>query len=482
MALLIFVILFLSIIFLFLLKKNKISKRACFPPGPNGLPLIGNLHQLDSSNLPTQLWKLSQKYGPLMSLKLGFKRTLVVSSAKMAEEVLKTHDLEFCSRPLLTGQQKFSYNGLDVAFSPYGAYWREMKKICVVHLLNSTRVQSFRTNREDEVSHMIEKISKAALASKPFNLTEGMLSLTSTAICRTAFGKRYEDGGIEGSRFLALLNETEALFTMFFLSDYFPYMGWVDRLTGRAHRLEKNFREFDVFYQQIIDEHLDPERPKPDHEDILDVLLQIYKDRTFKVQLTLDHIKAILMNIFVAMRKAQEEVRKVIGDKGFVYEDDVQQLPYLKAVVKETMRLQPTAPLLVPRETTTECNIGGYEIPAKTLVYVNAWAIGRDTEVWENPYVFIPDRFLGSSIDLKGQDFELIPFGAGRRICPGIYMGIATVELSLSNLLYKFDWEMPGGMKREDIDVDHTQPGLAMHTRDALCLVPKAYAVMGNDA
>jgi cytochrome P450 len=297
MALLIFVILFLSIIFLFLLKKNKISKRACFPPGPNGLPLIGNLHQLDTSNLPTQLWKLSQKYGPLMSLKLGFKRTLVVSSAKMAEEVLKTHDLEFCSRPLLTGQQKFSYNGLDVAFSPYGAYWREMKKICVVHLLNSTRVQSFRTNREDEVSHMIEKISKAALASKPFNLTEGMLSLTSTAICRTAFGKRYEDGGIEGSRFLALLNETEALFTMFFLSDYFPYMGWVDRLTGRAHRLEKNFREFDVFYQQIIDEHLDPERPKPDHEDILDVLLQIYKDRTFKVQLTLDHIKAILMVI-----------------------------------------------------------------------------------------------------------------------------------------------------------------------------------------
>jgi cytochrome P450 len=192
---------------------------------------------------------------------------------------------------------------------------------------------------------------------------------------------------------------------------------------------------------------------------------------------------SLLMKNPEAMRKAQEEVRKVIGDKGFVYEDDVQQLPYLKAVVKETMRLQPTAPLLLPRETTTECNIGGYEIPAKTLVYVNAWAIGRDTEVWENPYVFIPDRFLGSSIDLKGQDFELIPFGAGRRICPGIYMGIATVELSLSNLLYKFDWEMPGGMKREDIDVDdHTQPGLAMHTRDALCLVPKAYAVMGNDA
>ncbi|XP_011028967.1 PREDICTED: cytochrome P450 71A1-like [Populus euphratica] len=174
------------------------------------------------------------------------------------------------------------------------------------------------------------------------------------------------------------------------------------------------------------------------------------------------------------MRKAQEEVRKVIGDKGFVYEDDVKQLPYLKAVVKETMRLQPTAPLLIPRETTKECYIGGYEIPAKTVVYVNAWAIGRDPEAWENPYEFDPDRFLGSSIDLQGNDFELIPFGAGRRICPGIFMGIATVELSLSNLLYKFDWEMPGGMKREDIDVDHLLPGLVMRMRDALCLVPKA--------
>jgi cytochrome P450 len=145
-------------------------------------------------------------------------------------------------------------------------------------------------------------------------------------------------------------------------------------------------------------------------------------------------------------------------------------LPYLKAVVKETMRLQPTAPLLLPRETTKECYLGGYEIPAKTLVYVSAWAVGRDP-TWENPYEFNPDRFLGSSIDLKGNDFELIPFGAGRRICPGIFIALATVELSLANLLHKFDWEMPSGV--EDIDMDDVLPGLIPHMRDALCLVPK---------
>jgi len=172
-----------------------------------------------------------------------------------------------------------------------------------------------------------------------------------------------------------------------------------------------------------------------------------------------------------AMRKAQEEVRNLFGNKGFVHEDDVQQLPYLKAVVKETMRLQPTAPLLIPRETTKECCVGGYEIPAKTLVYVSAWAVGRDPEAWENPYEFNPDRFLGSSIDLKGNDFELIPFGAGRRICPGIFIALATVELSLANLLHKFDWEMPSGV--EDIDMDDVLPGLVPHMRDALCLVPK---------
>jgi cytochrome P450 len=172
-----------------------------------------------------------------------------------------------------------------------------------------------------------------------------------------------------------------------------------------------------------------------------------------------------------AMRKAQEEVRNLFGNKGFVDEDDVQQLPYLKAVVKETMRLQPTAPLLIPRETTKECCVGGYEIPAKTLVYVSAWAVGRDPEAWENPYEFNPDRFLGSSIDLKGNDFELIPFGAGRRICPGIFIALATVELSLANLLHKFDWEMPSGV--EDIDMDDVLPGIVPHMRDALCLVPK---------
>ncbi|KAJ4721024.1 putative Cytochrome P450 [Melia azedarach] len=492
------ILLSLPIFFLFLAQAHRKPRSIRLPPGPKGLPFIGNLHQFDISRPQVSFCELSKKYGPLMSLRLGSVPTLVVSSAKMAKEILKTHDLQFCSRPSLIGQQKLSYQGLDLVFSPYDEYWREIRKICVVHLLNSNRVQNFRPIREDEVSRMIEKISRSVVASKPVNLSELMMSLTSTITCRLGFGKRYEDEASERSRFHALLNETQALFVSFFATDYFPFMGWVDKLTGMIGRLEKNFQEFDAFYQELIEEHLDPKRAKADdhQEDIIDVLLQIRKDRGFKIDLTFDHIKAVLMNVFVAgtdtsaatvvwamtylmkhprvMEKVQQEVRTLAGNKGFVDEDDAQNLPYLKAVVKETMRLQPTVPLLVPRETIEHCNIEGYDIPSKTLVFVNTWAIGRDPEAWENPDEFYPERFIGSPIDFKGQHYELIPFGAGRRICPGLYMGIAAVDLALANLLYKFDWEMPSGLSKEDFDFD-VLPGITMHKKNVLCLKAKLY-------
>ncbi|KDO37865.1 hypothetical protein CISIN_1g021726mg [Citrus sinensis] len=206
-------------------QRYKTIKSIALPPGPRGLPFIGNLHQFDYSNPQNYFWRLSKQYGPMVSLRLGSVPILVVSSAKMAEEVLKTHDLQFCSRPALLSQQKVSYNGLDVAFAPYNAYWREIRKICVVHLFNSNRVQSFRPIRED----------------------------------------------------------------------YFPSIGWVDNITGMIRRLERNFKEFDAFHQELIEEHLDPARIKTDQEDIVDVLLQIWKQRGSKVDITWDHIKAVLM-------------------------------------------------------------------------------------------------------------------------------------------------------------------------------------------
>ncbi|KAM7519645.1 hypothetical protein LguiB_018607 [Lonicera macranthoides] len=358
-------------LFLLLLNHRKNGERLLSPPGPRGLPFIGNLHQLDTAFLPRYLWQLSKKYGPLMSLQLGFVPTLIVSSAKMAKEVLKTHDLVFCSRPGLLGLQKLSYNGLDVAMSPYNDSWREVKKIVTLRLLSSKRVQSFRPIREEEIT--------------------------------------------------------------------FPLIGWIDNVTGNCARLGRIFSEMDLMYQEFIDDHLDPKRNNSSQEDIIDIFLQLREEQSSS-DFSFDHIKGILMNIFLGgtdtssatviwamtelmknpslMKKAQEEVRKLVGEKGRVDEDDLQKLPYLEAVVKETLRLHPALPLLIPRETVKSCVIDGYEIRPKTLVYVNAYAIGRDPECWKDPEMFFPERFLNSTIDYKGLDFELIPFGAGRRKCP----------------------------------------------------------------
>ncbi|TYH17560.1 hypothetical protein ES288_A05G200300v1 [Gossypium darwinii] len=335
-------------------------------------------------------------------------------------------------------------------------------------------VQQYRPIREDEVGRLIGKIFKLSVDSEPVNLSEVMMCFSSTIICRVGFGKRYDEGGIERSRYLGLLKESQAMLSSFSFYDYFPFASWVDRFTGLLSRLEKTFKELDK------------------EEDIIDVLLQIREDRDFPFNLNIDHIKAILMlytlcfyNLATViwvisflmkypkcLKKTQAEVRDLIGKKGFVNEDDIQGLTYLKAVIKETFRLQPTAPLLVPRETLGKCIIGGYNVPAKTLVFVNAWAIGKDLETWENPEEFSPERFIGCSIDYKGLHFELVPFSAGRRICPGMRMGVATMELALSNLLYNFDWEMPIGMNKEDFDFE-ALPGITAHKKNALILIAK---------
>ncbi|KAF6137222.1 hypothetical protein GIB67_030986 [Kingdonia uniflora] len=421
-------ILFLSLIIIPLLLLPNKSKQPNLPPSPPRLPLIGNLHQLGALRHHS-LRALSKEYGPIMLLKLGSIPTLVVSSAEHAREVMKTHDLDFCSRSPLIYPKRLSYDFLDVAFSPYNEYWREMRKICILEL--------FSIKREEEVANMIKSISESSVSSSPVNLTSK---------------------GIESSKFEEFVFEALALLGIPTAADYFPRFGWiVDKFTGLNERLENIFHDLDVFYQQMIDEHLNPSRTKPEHEDIIDVLLGLAKIQSHCIPLTENHIKAILMNIFLAgvdssaismvwamselvrnqdaMRKAQEEIRLCIGNKGKVEESDLDQLSYLKMVSKETLRLHPPGVLEIPRETMRHCKRNGYDIYPKTRVLVNIWAIGRNPEYGENPEEFLPERFLNSYVDYKGQHFELLPFGAGRRGCPAITTGIANILLTLANFL-----------------------------------------------
>ncbi|GLT97596.1 hypothetical protein SLE2022_151530 [Rubroshorea leprosula] len=232
---------------------------------------------------------------------------------------------------------------------------------------------------------MIDKISKSSDASKPINLSEVMTCLTSSIICRVGFGKRYEDEGSEISKFCGLLSETQAMFTSFFVSDYFPSTRWVDRLTRMLSPLENVFKELDAFYQRLIDDHLDPKRQKPEQEDIIDVFLKIMKDPRFTLHISFDHIKAILMYAFVVgtytsattviwamtylrkysatMKKAQDEVRNLVGKKRFLNEEEIQDLLYLKVVVKETFKLLQHSPTTNCTRNPSRLHIGGYKIP-----------------------------------------------------------------------------------------------------------------------
>ncbi|XP_042027421.1 cytochrome P450 71A1-like [Salvia splendens] len=480
----------------YLLQKTLKPPKSPLPPGPPPLPLIGNLHQLaTATNLHFYLHKLSQKYGPIIHMKLGPTPLLVVSSPKLAEQVLKNQDSSFCSRPKSLGTQKLSYNNSDIIFSPYNDYWKEMRKITSIHLLSPKRVQSYRPIREDEISKMISKIRSFSHAREAVNLSETLVSFGCNLICRVAFGKECS------GRFYELLEDVQAVAAAFYVSDYFPAFGWVDRLTGMLTKLEVTCRDMDTFYQELIDEHLGRRREETAAEggDILDLLIDLKLEQKINsVDFGWDHVKAMLLDIFVAgaetgsatiiwtmaalvkspniMSKLQNEIRSLIGKKGKVDEDDLPKLPFLKAVVNESMRLYSSGPLLIPRETIERCNLDGFQIQPKTTVFVNAFTIARDPNSWENPDEFVPERFLNNGIDGKGKDFEFIPFGSGRRMCPGMGMGLLNVELAVANLIYSFDWELPPGIREDDVDMVPL-PGLAVKKKNALCVVPKSYAV-----
>lgn len=270
------------------------------PPGPTKLPIIGNLHQL--GELPHySLWQLSKKYGPIMLLQFGVGApTVVVSTAEIAREFLKTHDIDCCSRPFFIGSAKLSYNRRDVAFSQYGDYWREIRKICVLEVLSLKRVQSFQFIREEEVDLMIDCL--AASQSRPIDLSKRLMSLTANIICRVAFGSSFQAsklGEYGRFHFQEVVEEAMAFLGGFTAADFFPYIGWiVDRVTGVHGRLERSFHEMDVFYQRMMEEHLNPERGmKEEHEeDVIDVLLKIQsiEPKSAVLQFTKDSIKAVI--------------------------------------------------------------------------------------------------------------------------------------------------------------------------------------------
>ncbi|KAK2972209.1 hypothetical protein RJ640_030754 [Escallonia rubra] len=468
------------------------SQRVTSPPSPARLPIIGHLHLL--SDMPHHSFaELARRLGPIFRLQLGRVNTVVISSARLAELVLKSHDHVFASRPQLLAAQYLSFNCSDVTFSPYGPYWRQARKICVTELLSAKRVNSFRLVRDEEVTRLVDVIS--ARSGSEVDMSELFFSLANDTLCRVAFGKRFMEGGGEQkkSELVGVLTETQALLAGFCVGDFFPGWEWVNSVSGMKGRLMRNLEDLRAVCEEIISEHMKQEEREESKEDFVDVLLRVQRRGDLEVAITDDNLKALVLDMFVAgtdttsatlewtmtelarhpgiMRTAQDEVQKVAGSKGEVEESHLQHLHYLKAVIKETMRLHPPVPLLVPRESMEKCVLDGYKIPERTRILINTYAIGRDPQSWENPLEYNPDRFMYNDIDFKGQDFRFLPFGGGRRGCPGFSFALATVEIALARLLHHFEWRLPDGVGADDVDLTEIF-GLATRKKSALILVP----------
>ncbi|KAH0768465.1 hypothetical protein KY285_004336 [Solanum tuberosum] len=420
-----------------------------------------------------------------MHLQLGEVSLVVVTSPDMAKQVLKTHDLAFASRPKLLAAEILFYNGTDIVFSPYGDYWRQMRKICLLELLSAKNVKSFNSIRQDEVLRMIDFFRSST--GETVNATKKFYQFSSSMTCRAAFGKVLK----EQDELILLVKKASRLMEGFDVADIFPSLKFLHVLCGMKGKIMDAHHELDAILENIINEHKN--NGELGGEGLVATLLRLMKEGGFQFPITNDNIKAIIFDMFAAgtdtssttidwamvemMRnpsvlfKAQAEVRNAFRKKETFDENDVEELKYLKLVIKETFRLHPPAPLLIPRECREEVDINGYTIPLKTKVMVNAWAIGRDPKYWIDAECFKPERFEQISVDFIGNNFEFLPFGSGRRICPGISFGLANIFFPLAQLLYHFDWKLPTGINPSD-HLDLTESaGVACARKNNLYLI-----------
>ncbi|CAI0374749.1 unnamed protein product [Linum tenue] len=481
--------------------KKKKNRAPCFPlpPGPWNLPIIGNIHQLAFSSSTSgpvhrRLAELAQHYGPIMQLKLGETYNVVVSSPESARAFLKTHDHEFPLRPYMPSASIIFYGGKDIVFSPVGDHWRRMKKLCTTELLSEKRVRSLRPVREEEVGKLMKLIGGEAGGGGAVNLSRLLFAVSNMITSRTAFGTIRE---LEGS-FLPVIHQIVQTLGGFSIGDIFPSNRLLRLISGTERHLKKLHQEADSILQGIIDEHVSRKRRRRETEDH-DMAEGAEEDDNDDDDLTLIHNTHTVQDVFVAagdsspiavewtmselmknpekMEKVQREVRHFFDKRGegaVVDEALLNELKYLKSVVKETFRLHPPAALSLPREGPETVVVNGYQIPSRTRVIVNYWAIGRDPSHWTQPNQFIPERFLDTCIDYRGFDFQLLPFGSGRRVCPGMNYGTAVVYSLLANLLYRFNWELPNQIKPQDLDMSENFGG-AISRKKNLYLIPIPY-------
>ncbi|WVZ18778.1 hypothetical protein V8G54_006100 [Vigna mungo] len=438
-------------------KNHSAATRKAPPEASGAWPLIGHLHLLGGSKPPhITLGHMADKYGPIFTLRLGAHKTLVVSDWKMAKECFTVNDRAFASRPKSMAFELLGYNFSMIGFSPYGSYWRHVRKIATLELLSSHRLDTLKHVMDAEVKAAMKDSYNLWLKKKDggSEMKRWFGDITLNIMFRTVVGKRFGSDGVneENERLRKALRELFDLSGSFAVSDSLPYLRWLD-LDGIEKKMKRTAKELDGFVQNWIEEHkrtrgCDLGEGKH-NKDLMDVLLGLEEqdekfdghdpDTTIKATClalilagsdtttgTLVWALSLLLNNPEILKKVIHEIDIEVGSERMVEMSDLKKLKYLHAIIKETLRLYPAAPLSVPHESMENCTVGGYH---------------RDPSLYANPLEFCPERFLTThkEVDMKGQHFELIPFGAGRRMCPGISFSLQVMQLTLATLLHGFD-------------------------------------------
>ncbi|KAM7251454.1 hypothetical protein ACFE04_023337 [Oxalis oulophora] len=488
---------FLSIFFLVVALRFLFpgARRKKSPPSPPALPIIGHLHLLKEP-LHRTLHAFSEKYGPIYSLGFGSRFVLVVSSPSGVEECLKQNDIIFANRPIMAIGKHFGYNHTALTLASYGDHWRNLRRLCAIDIFSSHRLNKSLGIRREEIKILLHKLYK--VSGNQFakvDLKSIFSELTFNVIVRMLTGKRFygEDisGVKEAEQFRKIIEEALELSGAAFPGDYVPILKWVD-FTGNLKRIKRVGKEMDLILQSLIDAQrqnmsnmesantmvnhlLSLQESKPEYytdELIKGLAMVMILAGTDTSAVTLEWAMANLLNHPDILRKAREELDSRIEPYKLIEEQDLSKLPYLQNIISETLRLHPAVPLLVPHRSSSECTIGGYDIPRDAMLLVNTWSIQRDPKFWDDATSFKPERF--ESLEIKeGETFQMLPFGVGRRSCPGVALANRVVGLALGSLIQCFEWERVDEMK---IDMAEGK-GLTMPKAESLLAMCKARSI-----
>ncbi|KAK1317084.1 Isoflavone 2'-hydroxylase [Acorus calamus] len=446
------------------------------PPSPLSLPLIGHLHLLKKP-LHCTLAHLSLKYGPVLSLRFGSRPVLLVSSSAAAEECFTKNDIAFGNRPRFLVGKILGYDFTAPAWAPYGDHWRNLRRITTFRVCSTARVNSFSPFWSAEVRSIVKRFFARHRSSIDGGFTKAeiksvSIDLTFNMVMEMISGKKYHGEGATVSREEAEeFRETFRLVGTSNLEDFMPVLNWM-RFMGLEKRLSRLQKRRDAFLEGMIEEHRlkrktsDASEGVEKRETIIDVMLTLqesdaeyYTDEIIKgvisnllsagtdtTAVTMEWALSHLLNNPETLKKAKDEIDTVVGHDHILEESSLPNLPYLHDIIRETLRLCPAGPLLVPRESTEECMVGGYYVPPGTMLLVNAWAIHRDPSLWEEPTKFKPERFQGGGVE----GYKMIPFGSGRRRCPGEGLAMRLLGLTLGTLIQCFEWKR---VEEEEVDM-----------------------------